>query len=112
MAARERVLVLMTPEQKSDLMRRAAAEKLYLSDYIRRQALGNDELLRALVEEQIASTEKAKTAIDRTLARLDESERRMPEIEAAARERAKAEFAALDPELFAQLLQRECCWRR
>jgi len=39
--------------------------------------------------------------IDRTLARLGESERRRPEIKAAARDRAKAEFAALDPELFA-----------
>lgn len=46
---------------------------------------------------------EARIALDRTLARLGESERRRPEIEAAARERAKAEFAALDPELFAQL---------
>ena len=107
MAATERVVVLMTPEQKSDVTLRAAAEKLSVGDYMRRQALGDDELLVALVAELAASTEKARIALDRTLARLDESERRMPEIEAAARERAKTEFAALDPELFAQLLQRE-----
>ncbi|HUY01981.1 MAG TPA: hypothetical protein VMV33_01740 [Rhodocyclaceae bacterium] len=107
MAATERVVVLMTPEQKSDVTQRAAAEKLSLGDYMRRQALGDDELLSVLVEELTASTQKARIALDRTLARLDESERRMPEIEAAARERAKAEFTALDPELFAQLLRRE-----
>lgn len=107
MAATERVVVLMTPEQKRDVTQRASAERLSLGDYMRRQALGDDELLAALVEELAASTEKARMALDRTLARLDESERRMPEIEAAARERALAEFAALDPELFGQLLQPE-----
>lgn len=107
MAATERVVVLMTPEQKRDVALRASAEKLSLGDYMRRQALGDDELLGALVEELAASTEKARVALDQTLARLDESERRRPEIEAAARARAMAEFAALDPALFAHLLQQE-----
>lgn len=101
---------MMTPEQKSDVSRRAAAQRLSLGDYMRRQALqalGDDELLEALVAELAASTERASLVLDRTLARLDESERRMPEIEAAARERAAAEFSALDPQLFAQLLQPE-----
>lgn len=65
------------------------------------------EPLGALVEKLALSKERARLALDRTLALLDESERRMPEIEAAARERARAEFAALDPSLFAQLLQRD-----
>lgn len=107
MAATERVVVLMTPEQKSDVTQRAAAERLSLGDYMRRQALGDDELLGALVEELAASTERARIALDRTLARLDESERQMPDVEAAARGRALAEFSALDPQLFAQLLQPE-----
>lgn len=107
MAATERVVVLMTPEQKRDVTLRASAEKLSLGDYMRRQALGDDELLAALVDELAASTERARVALDQTLARLDESERRLPEIEAAARQRAAAEFAALDPERFAQRLQRE-----
>lgn len=107
MAATERVVVLMTPEQKSDVTQRAAAEKLSLGDYMRRQALGDDEILGALVDELAASTERARVALDRTLARLDESERQRPEIEAAARERALAEFSALDPQLFAQMLQPE-----
>lgn len=71
MAATERVVVLMTPEQKSDVTQRAAAEKLSLGDYMRRQALGDDEILGALVEELAASTERARVALDRTLARLD-----------------------------------------
>lgn len=101
MAATERVVLLMTPEQKSDVTKRAAAEQLSLADYMRRQALGNDEFLAALVDELAASTEKARVALDRTLARLDAAERELPAIEAAARERAKAEFAALDPALWA-----------
>lgn len=107
MAATERVVVLMTPQQKSDVALRAAAEKLSLADYMRRQALGDDELLGVLVAELAVSTEKARRAVESTLARLDESERRRPEIEAAAKRRAEAEFAGLDPTLFARLLQQE-----
>ena len=50
MAATERVVVLMTPEQKSDVTLRAAARKLSVGDYMRRQALGDDELLGVLIE--------------------------------------------------------------
>lgn len=107
MAATARVVVLMTPEQKSDVTLRAAAEKLSVGDYMRRQALGDDALLAALVEELAASTERARAVLERTLARLDESERRLPEIEAAARACAKAEFAAFDPQLFARMVRRE-----
>jgi len=107
MAATARVVVLMTPEQKSDVTLRAAAEKLSVGDYMRRQALGDDALLVALVEELATSTARARAVLERTLARLDESERRLPEIEAAARARAKAEFAALDPQLFARMVRRE-----
>ena len=107
MAATERVVVLMTTEQKSEVMRRAAAEHISLGEYIRRQSLGAGELLVTLVGEWQASIDNVRIALDRTLARLEESDRRMPEIEAAARERAKAEFATLDPELFEQLVQRE-----
>jgi hypothetical protein len=95
----------MSPEQKLDVTRRAEAEKLSLSDYMRRQALGNDELLNGLLAELESSTHKAREALDRTLARLSETEKRLPEIEAAARERAKAEFAAIDPAMVAELMR-------
>ena len=103
MAATERVVVLMTPEQKTSVASRAAAEKLSVGDYMRRKALGDDELLGALMVELAASTGRAQTALDRTLARLEESERRLPEIKAAARERAVAEFADVDPDLVARI---------
>lgn len=104
MAATERVVVLMTPEQKSSVASRAAAEHLSVSDYMRRQALGDDELLNTLMADLAASTEKTRSALDRTLARLDQSERRLPAIEAATREQAVVEFAALDPDLLAQMI--------
>jgi hypothetical protein len=105
MAVTERVVVLMSPKQKSEVARRAAAERLSVGDYMRRQALGNDELLNGLLAELKTSTETARAALDRTLARLSESERRLPKVEAAARARAKSEFATIDPNLVAQLTE-------
>lgn len=63
-------------------------------------------LLSALTTELKASASSAAVAIDRTIAELDELDRRMPEIEVAARERASIEFSDLDPQRFAQLLGR------
>jgi hypothetical protein len=105
MAMTERVVVMLTTQQKEDVSRRAAAEQLSLSGYIRQQALGDDELLSVLLDELTASTTRANASLDRTLANLEESERRWPEIEAAARERAMAEFSGLDPTLFAQMIK-------
>ncbi len=102
-AATERVVILMTPGQKASVASHAAAEKLSVGDYMRRNASGDDELLGALMVELAASTERAQTTLDRTLARPEEAERRLPEIEAAARERAMAEFADVDPDLLAQI---------
>lgn len=105
MAATERVVVLMTTEQKKDVALRAAAEKLTMGDYMRRKALGDDELLDLVMAELAASTKRARAALDHTLAKLAESEKQLPAIEAAARQRAVAEFGALDPALFAQLME-------
>jgi hypothetical protein len=54
-------------------------------------------LLSALTTELKASTSSAAAAMDRTIAKLEELERRLPEIEAEARKRASIEFAELDP---------------
>jgi hypothetical protein len=104
MAMTERIVVMLTSQQKEDVSRRAAAEQLSLSGYMRQQALGYDELLSALLDELRASTARANASLDRALTNLEESERRWPEIEAAARERAMTEFSALDPMLFAQII--------
>ena len=104
MAATERVVVTMTKEQKVDVRSRATAAQLSMSAYMRQQALGNDEPLSALLGELTRSTTKANASLGRTLTVLEESERCWPEIEAAARERAIAEFSELDPGLFAQMM--------
>lgn len=54
-----------------------------------------EEFLFALVAELRASAIRAAAALDRTIQGLDESERRRPQLEAAARERAQREFADL-----------------
>lgn len=63
-------------------------------------------LLAALAWELKASASSAAASMDQTIAKLEESERRMPEIEAMARKRASIEFADLDLDRFAQLLER------
>jgi imidazoleglycerol phosphate dehydratase HisB len=54
-----------------------------------------EEFLFALVTELNTSAARAAAALDRTIQRLDESERRRSQLEAAARERAQHEFADL-----------------
>lgn len=107
MAATERVVVLMTPEQKTTVADRARAEELSLSDYMRRQALGNDEILEALLTELRVSTTRALEALDRTLERSREREATNAEREAAARRRALEEFKDIDPQAFGRLLAAE-----
>ena len=107
MAATERVVVLMTPEQKAAVADRARAEELSLSDYMRRRALGTDELLEALVTELKASTAQALEALDRTLERSREREATRAEREAVVRRRALEEFEDVDPEAFGRLLAGE-----
>ncbi len=107
MAATERVVVLMTPEQKAAVADRAGAEELSLSDYMRRRALGNDEPLDALLTELKVSTAQALDALDRTLERSREREAAKAEREAAARRRALDEFQDVDPHAFGRLLAAE-----
>jgi hypothetical protein len=63
------------------------------------------QLVNDLTAELVASTAKARDALDRTVARLADAERDLPAIEAEARERATAEFASLDLALFVRLVQ-------
>ena len=103
-AVTARVVVLMTPQQKVELTKRASEEKLSVSDFMRRRALGDDELLTALLDGLRGSTAYAKEAVDRTLARLADFEHRHAEIEKKARQKADAEFSDIDPEAFARIL--------
>jgi hypothetical protein len=103
-AVTARVVVLMTPQQKVELTKRASEEKLSVSDFMRRQALGDDELLTALLDELRGSTAYANEALDRTLARLSDFESRHAEIEKKARQKAQAEFSDIDSEALARIL--------
>lgn len=105
MTKTERVVVLMTPKQKKTVRLLAAAEKLSVGNYIRQKALGNNDLLSMWLAELTASTAHANATLGRTLANLEASELERQRLEAAARERAIAEFGALDPELFAQIVR-------
>jgi hypothetical protein len=96
--ATERVVVLMTPKQKADVTKRATDEQLSVGDFMRRQALGDDELLTALLNELKGSAAYAKEALDRTLARLADFEQRHADIEMKARQKAQAEFSDIDPD--------------
>ena len=102
----EPIVVLVTPEQKEQIRRRAAAEQLSMSDYMRQRALGGNKILSAMLHELTASTTRTVASVDQTLWRLEDSALRLPEIEAAARRRAMVEFSALDPALFTQIMSR------
>ena len=102
--ATERVVVLMTPKQKADASRRAKAARLSLSDFIRRQIFGDEELLSPVVAQLEESTATATAALDSATARLADAQAFQPEREAQARARARAEFADVDPEAFAELV--------
>lgn len=104
MAATERVVVLMTPEQKKAVAKRARAEKLSLSDYMRRQALGDDPLLTGLLSELQQSTVGARAALERVIARLEQAEALQSEAEDQARQLALREFQDIDGKALARLL--------
>jgi len=74
---------------------------------MRRQALGNDELLAALLTELKVSAAQALEALDRTLERSRKREATKAEREAAARRRALDEFKDVDPQAFGRLLAAE-----
>lgn len=103
--ATERLVVLVTPKQKSVVTERAKAEGLAVGDYIRRQVLDGDDVLGALMQELAASTARARTQLDSTLNRIEQSDKQRGALEAKARQDALEAFRAeLDPDRFASLL--------
>lgn len=103
--ASERLVVLVTPKQKSAVTRLAKAEGLAVGDYIRRQVLDSDDVLGALMKELAASTARARTQLDSTLDRIEQSDKQRGMLEAKARQDALEAFRAeFDPDRFAELL--------
>lgn len=97
-SATERVVVLMTPTQKADAQRRAKAERLSLSEFMRRQALGDGEMLSVALAQLRESTTNATAALDHALDRLADAQAHKTERDAEARANARAEFANIDRE--------------
>lgn len=103
--ATERMVFLVTPQQKSQVTKRAKAEGLRVGDYVRRQVLDGDDVLGALMQELKASTASARAQIDSTLIRIEHFDKERAAIERQAHEDAlKAFRAELDPDRFAGLL--------
>ncbi len=110
MGATERVVVLMTPDQKARAKARADASKLGLGEYMRRQTFqenrnADDAMLRALVNELNASTARAARALDATIHKLDAMQGGRADFEAKAHKRAMREFSSVDPAVMATLLR-------
>lgn len=100
MAASERLVILVSRQQKEELANLAAEADMSVGEYVRQRAL-NDERLGQLVDEVNA----AAAAAEKALARLDVQTVDLEAAEAAARQRALDEFSDLSPERFAKLTQ-------
>lgn len=97
MSATERIVVLVTPEQKAEISDRARAAKLPVGELLRRAAAAyssddQDEVLAGLVEQVRKSSAQASKALDAALKEVAESQRRIAAME-AARGRRKARKA-------------------
>jgi hypothetical protein len=92
--ATERIPVLVTKQQKTRLMKKAASARLGVSEFMRRAAEAyqpgaDDEMLEGLVEQIRKSTAEASKALDDALAFVAKSESRIARMEnAQARKKA------------------------
>jgi len=95
MSATERIVVLVTPEQKAEISSRAKEAKLTVGELLRRAAAAysmdeQDETLAGLVEQVRKSTAQASKALDDALRQVSASQRRIAAMEKAhARTQAK-----------------------
>jgi hypothetical protein len=85
----ERMVVLVTPEQKAAITSRAKAEKLTMGELVRRSVErytpSEDEgLLEKLIDQVNESTRRAEAALDDALARIEASMKRIDRLEKRA----------------------------
>lgn len=98
-AAVERIVVQTTPQDKQAIVEKARRLDIPISELMRRGAFAydagqTDAELAALAETAQAAAERAGAAIDDALAFIDASNRRIAEMEAAARRQATGQEAA------------------
>ena len=94
MAATERIPLLVTPAQKSLLIKKAKASKLSVNEFVRRAAEvynpgDDDEALLRLVTQVKQTTREAAAALAAALDSCAASNRRILDIEAAHRDRRR-----------------------
>ena len=88
MAATERIVVLVTPEQKAEISSRAKEAKLTVGELLRRAAAAysvdeQEEALAGLVEQVRKSAGEASKALDEALRQVSASQRRIAAMEKA-----------------------------
>ncbi len=87
-AATERIPVLVTPDQKARIAKKAQAANLTVGEFVRRAAEAyqpddNDDALERLIEQIKSTGAKASRALGASLAFVGESEKRIEQMEAA-----------------------------
>ncbi|MBA2352005.1 MAG: ribbon-helix-helix protein, CopG family [Burkholderiales bacterium] len=87
-AATERIPVLVTPDQKAKISKKAKAANLTVGEFVRRAAEAyqpddDDDVLERLIEQIKNTAAKASKALDAILAFVAESEKRIEQMEAA-----------------------------
>ena len=85
--ATERIPVLVTPREKSDIARMAKAAGLSMGEFMRRAAAAFEpdddaRLIVPMIEQMVRTTAKASAAIDDALAHVEASNRRIARLEA------------------------------
>jgi hypothetical protein len=94
-AAVERIVVQATPQEKKAIVAKAKRLGLPISELMRRGAVAydpweEDEELGALADAAKASVERSIAAIDKALAFVEESNKRIAAMEAEAKARRQA----------------------
>ena len=88
MAATERILVLVTREQKARLARRAKAANLTMGEFVRRAAEAyqpdaDEKALEKLIGQVKETADQATRAVEAALTRVAESQKRIADLESA-----------------------------
>jgi hypothetical protein len=91
--AKQRIFVLVAPEQKKKIAKKAKEANLTVGEFVRQAAEAyqpndNDEALERLVVQIKATAAKASKALDANLAFVAASEKRIEQMEARRRKTA------------------------
>jgi hypothetical protein len=89
MASSERISVLLTAAEKQRIAKRSRAAGISMGEFIRRAAAAyrpatDDDVLNAMLDQMSKSTARASAAVDRTLAYVAASDRRIACLERKA----------------------------